>query len=1153
MKKKLFTALLAFLFVFVVAACTRTEDPVDRSPVIFGAEDRTIERGAGFVPLEGITAEDFEGNDLTAEVQYSGNVNPNVAGTYQANYTVSDAEGNTATVSVTITVIDVDTEPPLISGAGNVTVMIGDPDFTLLGGVTANDTVDGDVTEDLEVEGDFDLWTPGTYTVTYRVSDSAGNEAVRERTITVSLGDFVFEQPSVLLNGTFAETLEPWVIEGTEALIDDGLVIDMDAPVSLSQSDLQGGSLNPDVADFVLFKLEIDYVAGVTQPLSVALTGAHTMEMPVVLEAGTGQLTLYLRLEQPLEEGTLTLNFDAEQGGITINAISLLPGSAEDTEPPVITVPDTEVIAPTGNIEALRQLVLRGVTAQDNIDGNVTSGLTIDLDGLDLETPGTVDIPIVSIDNAGNEARVMRPVQLKMAFDTGVIQDPTFSEALDTDQWGLSGGSDSVSLYTEDGLLVVDIGHPGGWDSASSPFLRNVTTDDLQAGNYYMFSFDVRAERSRQLRLRAGLELWSDPWIEDFMDGAVRNLQYTITSEWRTIHYVFYVDEAFSADGSNVVKFEIKVGTITWGSEEIDNKVFIDNAQFYLLSMQDEPPVITRDETLPTTFGSGEDMPDFTSYVTVQDLEDGAMPVTWDMIDVSALDMDTPGIYPVVFTAIDSAGNVTEYTLDIQILEEADTEAPQLTLDENLPTTFDQFADIEVDLSEYVGAVDNIDGEINLRPSMIDAGGFSLQTAGVYTVIYTVTDSSGNTATLELELTVLDKEPPHIQAPTERTMTIGEVFDPLAGIQVMDNVDGAITLTLDHVSGYEVFTDEAFVTIEAGSFEVLYTVTDEAGNTATHILTVHVADIDFDEENPVDLLGLEIPVQNDGGTVESSGEYQEDGSLIVTYNGVAGWYGSYSKITYYPVELEEGMTYKLVIEAKAETARDILVRFVGSNGEAVTAFANRLVVGLEETFAVYELIFTVDQPGPYDIQLQFGWEGNLNNVTDPNVMTFNSFKLLPEKVMMYDYDAAYDMLAEEASVGNDGGNIEASGEYQEDGSLIVTYNGVTGWYGSYSKLTFFPELEEGRTYKLVIDMEAESARDVLLRFVDQFGAPIDVFEGRYALRVEESRNVVEIVFEAPSSGSFDLQMQFGWEDFLYNTQDANVLTIHTFKLVPAAE
>ncbi|MDI6452770.1 DUF5011 domain-containing protein [Peloplasma aerotolerans] len=1157
MKQKFKLLLIIFALLLVVVAC-KPEDPTpsdptptDNVPVISGAVDKTIERGSTFVPLQGITASDVEDGDLTGDIVYSGNVNPNVVGVYQATYTVTDSDGNTTSVTITVTVVLVDTEEPLISGAGDITIFVGDMSFNVMNGVTAEDTVDGTLTDEVEYTGVVDVWTPGEYNITYTVSDAAGNQASRVRKVTVSLGYFAFSDDNALMNGEFTVDDSEWDIVGATSSVTDGILsLDITSAATLSQSDLSGGVINLDVANFTLVKLVLTAKANANRDIHASIEQASTTADPISLTTTMAEYVQYFRMTEPLDLATFELDLGSATGVVDIQSIELFFGIPSDDEAPVLNVPQTDVFAPIDNMSALRSLVLRGVTAIDNIDGNITSKLTLDLDGIDITVPGTVEIPIVARDNAGNETVVERTVHLNIPFDTNVIKDPTFDDELDSTQWGLSGGGEQVTMYTSNGSLIVDVVSPGGWDSATSPYLRNVTTNQLLPENYYMFQFDVKAEKARQMRIRSGLELWSDPWIEDFQDGAVKNLQYQITTEWTTIYYVFYIDQALSAAGSNVVKFEIKLGTITWGSEESNNKISIDNAQFYLLTMEDDDPVISPVADKQLTFAVGDTAPDWTEYVTIFDTEDGSIPVTAAMVDDSDVDMDAVGTYDVVFTVTDSGGNTVSYTIQINVLAEADVTPPVLTINDALETTFDQFADITVDLKAYITAVDDIDGEIIITSAMIENDGFNINIAGTYQVVYTVQDSSGNIATETIEFTVVDKEGPVISGAADKTITIGEMFNPLDGVTVTDNVDGAIVLELSNVAGYELFVDESFVANAVGEFEVTYLVADALGNETELVITITVLQIEFDETLETDLLALQIPVQNDGGTIESVGVYNPDGSLTVTYNGVKGWYGSYSKITYSGVTLLEDRMYKLVIEAEAESARDVLVRFVGENGTAVQAFTGRLVVPIGETSAIYELIFSLDQTGPYNVQLQFGWEGNLNNASDANVMTFTQFKLVPEKVIEYDMDNAADLLALENAVGNDGGNIESVGEYNVDGSLTVTYNGVQGWYASYSKITYYQSLTEGLHYKLILEGKAETARDMLIRFVDGSGVAVPEFDGRLVVSLGTDFNLLEVTFVAPSTDTYNIQLQFGWEGFLTNASDANVMTFTQFLLVP---
>ena len=74
----------------------------------------------------------------------------------------------------------------MISGAVDQTVEVGDT-LDLLEGVTASDIEDGDLTASVTVNDDnLDLDVEGTYTVTYQVTDSAGERVEVSVTITVN-------------------------------------------------------------------------------------------------------------------------------------------------------------------------------------------------------------------------------------------------------------------------------------------------------------------------------------------------------------------------------------------------------------------------------------------------------------------------------------------------------------------------------------------------------------------------------------------------------------------------------------------------------------------------------------------------------------------------------------------------------------------------------------------------------------------------------------------------------------------------------------------------------------------------------------------------------------------------------------------------------
>ena len=106
-------------------------------------------------------------------------VDTSTAGDYLITYTATDRAGNVSTLTRTVTVgAPPDTVAPVITlrGASPVEVALGDT-YTDPG-ATASDDRDGDLSASIALGGDtVDTDTVGDYTLTYDVSDAAGNAA----------------------------------------------------------------------------------------------------------------------------------------------------------------------------------------------------------------------------------------------------------------------------------------------------------------------------------------------------------------------------------------------------------------------------------------------------------------------------------------------------------------------------------------------------------------------------------------------------------------------------------------------------------------------------------------------------------------------------------------------------------------------------------------------------------------------------------------------------------------------------------------------------------------------------------------------------------------------------------------------------------------
>ena len=143
-----------------------------------GADPQIIEVGETYTEL-GATANDDLDGDISANIAVdANNVDTSVVGSYTVTYDVSDAAGNDA-VQVSRTVNVVDTTAPVITltGANPQVIELGDNYLEL--GATANDNLDGDISSNISVDNSqVNINNPGTYFVTYNVSDAAGNKAL---------------------------------------------------------------------------------------------------------------------------------------------------------------------------------------------------------------------------------------------------------------------------------------------------------------------------------------------------------------------------------------------------------------------------------------------------------------------------------------------------------------------------------------------------------------------------------------------------------------------------------------------------------------------------------------------------------------------------------------------------------------------------------------------------------------------------------------------------------------------------------------------------------------------------------------------------------------------------------------------------------------
>ncbi|TVR88079.1 MAG: HYR domain-containing protein, partial [Saprospirales bacterium] len=226
---------------------------------------------------------------------------------------------------------------------------------------------------------------------------------------------------------------------------------------------------------------------------------------------------------------------------------------------------------------------------------------------------------------------------------------------------------------------------------------------------------------------------------------------------------------------------------------------------------------------------------------------------------------DASGVYPlgetvVVYTAIDSAGNVTTDSFVVEVTGGVplSAECPDDIIASTDPDSCNAF--VEVPLPDGIGGcgVDSIFNDIT------GAGAANtVYEVGTTVVIYTVVDVEGNTATCEFEVVVEDNEAPEIICP--ESVSVNNDPDSCSADVSIDLAIAMDNCEVDSIVNNYNFTEDASDVYEVGVTEVVFTAFDAAGNSATCSIEVTVTDV----EDPVIICPDDITAENDEGECEA--------------------------------------------------------------------------------------------------------------------------------------------------------------------------------------------------------------------------------------------------------------------------------------------
>ena len=218
--------------------------------------------------------------------------------------------------------------------------------------------------------------------------------------------------------------------------------------------------------------------------------------------------------------------------------------------------------------------------------------------------------------------------------------------------------------------------------------------------------------------------------------------------------------------------------------------------------------------------------------VTATDEEDGDITNKIEILK-NDVNVNEPGIYDVTYKVTDTQG--ASYTTTIKVTvnpKAADLNAcPVINATDKTLTVGDEF-----DPLADVTAEDEEDGDITDKIEILE-NEVDTTKPGKYEVTYKVTDGGGASYVKTITVTVNPKMEPLNAAPIieaeDKTLTVGDAFDPMADVTATDAEDGNLT---DKI---EILNNEVDTT-KPGKYEVTYKVTDSKGASYTKTITVTV-------------------------------------------------------------------------------------------------------------------------------------------------------------------------------------------------------------------------------------------------------------------------------------------------------------------------
>lgn len=235
------------------------------------------------------------------------------------------------------------------------------------------------------------------------------------------------------------------------------------------------------------------------------------------------------------------------------------------------------------------------------------------------------------------------------------------------------------------------------------------------------------------------------------------------------------------------------------------------------------PPKIK--SSMPIYLSLGDKKPNYLNYITYEDDTASVEEITVTINDL-AVDLNTVGVYEVIYNLVDLFGNQTIHQEKVYV---KDTVKPTITKISGAKYIVGSYFNIY----NFFEVKDNYDKNCSLKYTFGD----TLNEPGIVNVFLEAEDSSGNIGSLNSFIEVIVDNPPKIISSSPFYLLVGEKKPNYLNYLIYED---DLTPTKDIV----VSVDDSAVNYNLlGEYEIIYKLIDNSGNTVFYKEFVYIQDL----------------------------------------------------------------------------------------------------------------------------------------------------------------------------------------------------------------------------------------------------------------------------------------------------------------------